>query len=631
MTIPEQSAGREEQVEWVEKPEPEAAGRLRAAGYGRLSALLARRGARTEAEAESFLRPHRRDLHDPFLLRGMEEAVERVLAVCSDRGTVAIVGDYDVDGVTGCALLTAVLRSLDAEVVPILPDRLKEGFGFRVVHVEKAKSAGAALIVTVDCGATSHEAVEEAIRQDMNVVVTDHHSAGGGLPTRAIQVNPRLNPRQDGRDRPLRDLCGVGLAFKLAVAVLGRSGRDVPLASLLRVACLGTIADVVPLVGENRVIAALGLQALPESPSPGLRALMRVALPRRRASDGRVRRVSSADVAFRLGPRLNAAGRLKSAKLALDLLLTRDRLKAYRLARELDDLNRERQATERKVVREARTLLARGVLLARDGDKAGRLAKKLDDLNRERQATEREVVREAKALLTDGRRPGILMAWNEEWHGEWHRGVLGIAAGRLAREFHRPVVLLEVDGASAVGSGRSISGVDLYSFMAGFRGRMERFGGHPQAIGLTVEVSELEALKEDMEAAADWPSELLVRRREYELDLAPEQVGPDLLGQLERLEPHGEANRRPLIRLHPLERIGRVLKFGNDHLKLQVRRAGSRGSESSRSVQLLGWGWGRREEMFDGSFEVLGALEWDDYSRGPVVRIEDVRPIAEDP
>ena len=613
MTIPEQGAGRGEQAVWVKKPEPEAAGRLRAAGYGRLSALLARRGARTEAEAESFLRPHRRDLHDPFLLRGMEEAVERVLAVCRDRGTVAIVGDYDVDGVTGCALLYAVLRSLDADVVPILPDRLKEGFGFQDVHVEEAKSAGAALIVTVDCGATSHEAVEEAIRQDMNVVVTDHHSAGGGLPPRAIQVNPR----QDGRDHPLRDLCGVGLAFKLAQAVLRRSGREVPLASLLRVACLGTIADVVPLVGENRVIAALGLQALPKSPSPGLQELMRVALPRRLGLDGRIRRVSSADVAFQLGPRLNAAGRLERADLALDLLLTKDRAEA------------------------------------------GRLANKLDDLNRERQATERKVVREAKALLTDGRSPGILMAWSEEWH----RGVLGIAAGRLAREFHRPVILLGVDGASAVGSGRSIPRIDLHSFMDGFRERMERFGGHPQAIGLTAKVSELEDLKAEMEEAADWPPERLVRRREYELDLAPEQVGPDLLRRLEQLEPHGEANRRPLIRLGPLERIGRVEKFGRvekwraadhrrgreapcpgrvaqgPHLKLWVRRAGSRRLDSSRPVQLLGWGWGRREERFDGVFEVLGALEWDDYPRDRgiarnrrlVVRIEDVRPFVEDP
>lgn len=579
MTVPEQGAGREEQVEWVEKPVPEAAGRLLAAGYGPLAALLARRGVETEAEAESFLRPHCRGLHDPFLLRGMDAAVDRVLAVCRNRGTVAVVGDYDADGVSACALLTAVLRALGAKVVPILPNRLTEGYGFRIVQVEKAKRAGAALIVTVDCGTTSNEAVEEALRQGMDVVVTDHHVAGNGFPPGAVLVNPR----QDGCTYPFPHLCGAGLAFKLAQAVLRRSGRKEPLAALLRVACLGTIADVVPLLGENRVIAALGLQALPKSRSPGLRALMRVA-----RVDGAV---SSTEVAFRLGPRLNAAGRLASADLALRLLLTRDSAEADRLALELDSLNRRRQAEERKVTQQARE------------------------------------------LLTEGRRSGILMAWSPEWH----RGVVGIAAGRLTRDFHRPVILLEVEGDWGVGSGRSIPGVDLHSFMAGFEARMKRFGGHPQAVGLSVKVSELPALKADMEQAAVWPATVLARRREYELDLDPEQVEPGLVRQLERLEPHGEANRRPLIRLRPLERSGPVREFGGDHVKLRVRRAGSRGSGSGRrsgsgrTVQLLGWGWQKRRHRFDGCFEVLGELEWDHYSRGPAVRVEDVRPAASGP
>ena len=574
MTVTEQDARREQRVEWVEKPVPEAAGHLQAAGYGTLAALLARRGVATAADAETFLEPHRRGLHDPFLLRGMEAATERVLAVCRDRGTIAVVGDYDADGVSACALLTAVLGALNAEVVPILPNRLTEGYGFQLVQVRKAKRAGASLIVTVDCGTTSNEAVEEAIRQGMDVVVTDHHLPGSDFPSRAIQVNPL----QDGCTYPFRDLCGAGLAFKLAQALFRRSGREEPLAALLRVACLGTITDVVPLVGENRVIAALGLQALAKSRSPGLRALMRVA-----RVEGAV---SSTEVAFRLGPRLNAAGRLASADLALDLLLARDRVQAARLAAQLDSLNRQRQAEERKVVE---------------------------------QATE--------VLSADDRRPGILVAWSPEWH----RGVVGIAAGRLARELHRPVILLGVEGETGAGSGRSIPRLDLHSFMAGFKARMERFGGHPQAIGLSVKVSELPALKADLEAAAHWRAELLVRRREYELDLPPERVGLGLLRQLAQLEPHGEANRRPLIRLRPLERSGPVREFGNDHVKLRVRRAGSRGSDTGSPLQLLGWGWRKRKASFDGLFEVLGELEWDRYADGPVVRVEDARPIADDP
>lgn len=566
--------GRTDATEWLEEATPEAAGALLEAGYGLLAAPLARRGVGTPSEADAFLAPHRRGLHDPFLLHGMEEAVERLRRACRDRRTVAIVGDYDVDGVSACALLTAVLRALDAEVVPILPNRLTEGYGFQTLQVEKAHRAGASLIVTVDCGTTSAGAVLAAMERGIDVIVTDHHVAGGDFPSQAIQINPL----QDDCSYPFRHLCGAGLAFKLAQGLLRRSGRDEPLAALLRIACLGTIADVVPLVGENRVIAALGLRALSEARSPGLRALMRVA----RVAGA----VSSTEVAFRLGPRINAAGRLADAGLALRLLLTRDSAEAERLAGELDALNRNRQAEERRVVKQATELFA------------GR-----DPL------------------------PGILVAWSPEWH----RGVVGIAAGRLAREFHRPVILLGVDGDTGTGSGRSIPHLDLHSFVAGFRHRTTRFGGHPQAIGLSVAVSDLPDLKSAMEESAEWPPDVLVRRRRYELELSAEQIGTRLYEELARLEPHGEGNRRPLIRLGPLKRVGPPRVFGEDHVKLRVRTACGGGAEAGSPVWLLGWGFKDRAAGLDGSFEVLGALEWDSYQGGPVVRIEDARRIAQAP
>lgn len=560
-------------AEWLEKPTPEAAEALMEAGYGLLAAPLARRGVSTPSEADAFLAPHRRDLHDPFLLHGMEEAVERLGTACRDRGTVAVVGDYDVDGVSACALVTAVLRALGAHVVPILPNRLTEGYGFQVLQVEKAHRAGASLIVTVDCGTTSAGAVLAAVDRGIDVIVTDHHVVGGDFPPQAIQINPL----QDDCRYPFRHLCGAGLAFKLAQGVLRRSGREEPLAALLRIACLGTIADVVPLVGENRAIAALGLRALSEARSPGLRALMRVA---RIAGS-----VSSTEVAFRLGPRINAAGRLADASLALRLLLTRDPAEADRLAGELDALNRSRQTEERRVVKQAAELFA-----ARDP------------------------------------LPGILVAWSPDWH----RGVVGIAAGRLAREFHRPVILLGVDGDTGTGSGRSIPHLDLHSFVAGFRDRTTRFGGHPQAIGLSVAVSELPDLKSAMEETAEWPPAVLVRRREYELGLSAEQIGSDLYAELARLEPHGEGNRRPMIRLGPLERVGPLREFGEDHVRLRVRAPGGEGAKGGRSVWLLGWGWKERAASLSGRFEVLGALEWDSYQGGPVMRIEDARPIGND-
>ena len=564
---------RTDATEWIGKPTPENAEALADAGYGLLAAPLARRGVGTPSEADAFLAPHRRDLHDPFLLYGMEEAVERLRRVCRDRGTVAVVGDYDVDGVTACALLTAVLRAIGARVVPILPNRLTEGYGFQTLQVEKADRAGASLIVTVDCGTTSSRAVLAAIDRGIDVIVTDHHVVGSDFPSQAIQINPL----QDDCGYPFRDLCGAGLAFKLAQGVLRRSGREEPLAALLRIACLGTIADVVPLVGENRVIAALGLRALSEARSPGLRALMRVA-----RIGGTV---SSTEVAFRLGPRINAAGRLADAGLALRLLLTRDSEEADRLAGELDTLNRNRQVEERRVVKQAAEIFAA-----------------LDPL------------------------PGILVAWSPEWH----RGVVGIAAGRLAREFHRPVILLGVEGDTGTGSGRSIPHLDLHSFVAGFQHRTTRFGGHPQAIGLSVAVSELPDLKSAMEETAEWPPAVLRRRREYELELSAEQIDAELYAELARLEPHGEGNRRPLIRLGPLERVGPLREFGQDHVKLRVRAARGEGSQGGRPVWMLGWGWKERTASLDGRFEVLGALEWDSYQGGPVVRMEDARPFGSD-
>lgn len=564
---------RTDAAEWIGKPTPENAEALAEAGYGLLAAPLARRGVGTPSEADAFLAPHRRDLHDPFLLYGMEEAVERLRRVCRDRGTVAVVGDYDVDGVTACALLTAVLRAVGASVVPILPNRLTEGYGFQTLQVEKADRAGASLIVTVDCGTTSSRAVLAAIDRGIDVIVTDHHVVGSDFPSQAIQINPL----QDDCGYPFRHLCGAGLAFKLAQGVLRRSGREEPLAALLRIACLGTIADVVPLVGENRVIAALGLRALSEARSPGLRALMRVA----RVGGS----VSSTEVAFRLGPRINAAGRLADAGLALRLLLTRDSEEADRLAGELDTLNRNRQVEERRVVKQAAELFA-----------------------------------------TRDPLPGILVAWSPEWH----RGVVGIAAGRLAREFHRPVILLGVEGDTGTGSGRSIPHLDLHSFVAGFQHRTTRFGGHPQAIGLSVAVSELPDLKSAMEERAEWPPAVLMRRREYELELSAEQIDTELYAELARLEPHGEGNRRPLIRLGPLERVGPLREFGQDHVKLRVRAARGEGSQGGRPVWMLGWGWKERTASLDGRFEVLGALEWDSYQGGPVVRIEDARPFGSD-
>src|SRR5215210_2399263 len=330
-------------MEWVAVEVPGAAADLERAGFPSwLAVALARRGVIDPASAERFLNPTLEQLHDPFLLAGMEEAVERLIRARTDNERIAIVGDYDVDGVTSTALLLAVLAACGMEAVAVLPHRLREGYGFQPVHVERAKELGCRLIVTADCGSSSATAVEHAFAAGIGVLITDHHLPGCELPPGTLHINPH----QSHCTYPFRDLAAVGLALKLCLALASRCGRTIDPARLLRIACLGTIADLVPLHGENRVIAALGLRALAEPRSEGLKALIK--------QSGVKPPFSAADVGYRLGPRLNAAGRLDNAEKALELLMSRDPKRAMELAVELDAWNRERQMEELKVVDGAR-------------------------------------------------------------------------------------------------------------------------------------------------------------------------------------------------------------------------------------------------------------------------------------
>jgi single-stranded-DNA-specific exonuclease len=553
-------------VEWVAAPVPESAASLERAGVPAwLAALLARRGVADSQGAERFLHPSLDQLHDPFLLAGMEEAVARLLAARDRKETVAVVGDYDVDGISSTALLLAVFTACGIAAKAILPHRLREGYGFQPVHVERARDLGCGLIVTADCGSSSVEAVEAALAAGIGVVITDHHLPGCELPAGALHINPW----QARCTYPFRDLAAVGLAFKLSLALALRCGRPLDPDPLLRIACLGTIADLVPLHGENRVIAALGLRALAGAKSHGLKALIQ--------QSGMKPPFSAADVGFRIGPRINAAGRLHDPERALELLLSRDPGRAAALAAELDGWNRERQTAETLVVEEARRQFA------------------------------------GRSPL-----PPILVAWSESWH----KGVVGVAAGRGAKELHRPVVLLGVEGEKATGSGRSVPGLELHGFLSAWKERMERFGGHAQAVGLTVAVERLEELRREWEeAGAAWPAELLARRVEYEMHLPPLAVTPGLLAQLAALEPFGQGNPRPLLRTGPLRIEGEPRAFGKGHLSARAR------GEDGARVELVGWRWGERAGSLRGSFEVLACVEDDSYRGGPVLRLVDSRPV----
>jgi len=530
--------------------------------------LLASRGIRDAGEARDFFAPSLSGCPDPFRMKGMESAVEALVGVARRGETVVVFGDYDVDGVTAVAQLRAVFRSLGARSVPFLPHRVKDGYGlkpetFRKVFAEHRPRA----IVTVDCGITAVEAVAEAAAAGVAVVITDHHLPPDVLPAGAAVVNPR----QPGCEYPFKELCGAGIAFKIAQAIIRREKLTLSETSLVKVAALGTIADIVPLVGENRAIVSAGLAALADPRAPGLKALL--------AESGIAGRApTSEEIGFRVGPRLNAAGRIDDADLALSVFEERDPGRAAAIASRLSERNGERQGHERRVVSEARErILGRG----------------------------------------DPASEGILI---ESGPG-WPRGVLGIAASRLAREFHRPVLLFALDGERAVGSGRSIPGVSLHGILSELRDHFVEFGGHAQACGATI--------REDRFAEFEERARALFRERLggstegpklfYDAELPLAAVGDELVAELDRFEPHGEGNPRPLFVARGL--TGKALR--------PVGERGTRGRVAGGGVERRAIAWGLADAWqacgdrpFDAAFHVRRDL----YFGGLELELVDLRP-----
>ena len=483
------------------------------------ASILVRRGYAEPAAARAFLAGEL-EPHDPFLLGDMEVACERIRAAI-DRGTrICVHGDYDVDGICATALTVLTLRALGADVGWHLPSRFDEGYGLSGQTLSRLAADGYGLVVTVDCGITAVDEVAAAARDGLEVIVTDHHRPGDALPE-----CPLVATRPSSY--PFPELCGTGVALKLAQALLGVGAEDAR--RHLDLVALATIADVVPLVDENRSLAIAGLRALARTQKPGLQALMRVAGVDPATVDAR-------GVGFRLAPRINAAGRLGHPRAALDLLLTDDEAEAARLARELERLNRERQAVEERIVREA-------------------------------------VERVGSWSEADRRRPAYVLA-----DDGWHEGVIGIVASRLVERFHRPVVLVAGTGDAWKGSGRSIAAFDLHAGLAACASLLERFGGHRAAAGLSIRPERLPEFAAAFAAAAEGTLS--------EADLVPmtqvDAVLPSrtsltlsLCEELARLAPFGLGNPEVTL-LAPGCELAELARVGDGrHLRFRVRRDGA--------------------------------------------------------
>ncbi|WP_300672211.1 single-stranded-DNA-specific exonuclease RecJ [Desulfoluna sp.] len=467
--------------------------------------LLVARGHGTPEAARTFLSPSLAGLRPPHRLFGMDTAVERLIRAITHDEMIFICGDYDADGITSTALLVTFLQSTGAKVGWHLPHRVSDGYGFHASQVtEHAHPAGAKVIITVDCGSTSFEAVEAAKSCGIDVIITDHHTTGDTLPE-ALAI---INPKQPACESGMQDLAGVGVAFYLAVA-LRKGLRDINhwgkkgepnLKALCDMVALGTIADIVPLTGENRILTRAGLDMINQKTRPGIVSLLT-------ASKVTAQEVGAEDIAFRLAPRINAAGRMDNAQVGLDLMLATSQKQAAPIAKELCRLNTQRQDTEAQIFEEI-----------------------VDYIN------------ESPGLLD---RKSFVLAKNG-----WHPGVLGIVASRVVREYGKPAFVISVDARGlGKGSGRSIPGVDLYQALKSTADTLERFGGHRQAAGLQLQASRIVEFHRRLEAhlSESTTDDDYITTLPADARLPLSEITPALIDELETLAPFGEGNREPLF------------------------------------------------------------------------------------
>lgn len=492
-----------------------------------LSQLLLNRGITEVAHAQAFLTPSLHDLRDPYTMLGMDRAVARVLTALQQRETLTVYGDYDVDGVTGTALLLTFFRELGFDVPYYIPERSSEGYGLNTAAMHHLADNGVHLLITVDCGITAVEEIALARTLGIDTIITDHHQPPDVLP----DAYALLNPHQPSCPYPNKDLCGVGVVFKFITALRAAlreanllTDRLPNLKRHLDLAALGTIADVTPLRDENRVLVAFGLHEITHTRKIGVQAL-------RRVSQREGKTANAGEVGFQLAPRLNASGRLGSAAHGVALLTASDPQEATRLAHVLDEVNQERRNLQRAI---------------------------------------EDTVHDRIVRQYSGRPPAAIVLGDPSWH----HGVVGIVAARIAETYHRPTILLQIEDNSARGSGRSIPAFNLYQGLQHCARWLQRFGGHKYAAGLTMDVSQLPFLQEDLIRFADetLTSDDLEPTLHLDMYVRLADITADFMEHLARFAPHGAGNPAPLLGVQGVRIISPVRALGQQkqHARFRV-------------------------------------------------------------
>jgi single-stranded-DNA-specific exonuclease len=514
-----------------------------------IAELLVSRGVQTAAEAEAFLHPQISHLLNPYTMLGMAQAVARIQAAVERREPILIYGDYDVDGTTAIVLLKTAIEMLGGIVRFHVPHRIRDGYGMQAEVLATAAQEGVRLVISVDGGIRAFAAAEMAERLSLDLIITDHHlpeqlAASGSRLPRALAI---LNPNQADCPYACKHLCGAGIAFKLSQALLeardvGRA-RDKILPSFLKMLAIATVADAVPLLGENRVFLSIGLDQLRRPVNPGLRHLIELA-----DLDPARRRLTATDLAFRLAPRINAAGRMDVATDVVDLFTTRDPLRARELAEKLDRLNGDRRQAEAGVLEQI-----------------------------ERRLEAEAVFAGARCLVIDGE--------------GWHRGILGILASRVVDRRQRPAIVIARENGEAHGSGRSLPGFHLLNAIESCHELFTRFGGHAHAVGFSLPSDRVPELRQRLEAWSERHGTFEAPGLNCHALLPLNQINPALWGWLRRLEPFGMDNEEPVFVAHNLRVAAPIRNFKDRHVQMRLAQGTS---ATSSSFSALGWDWAER-------------------------------------
>jgi single-stranded-DNA-specific exonuclease len=555
-------------MRWTLNPKPETSEIKRLASElkvnGLVAQLLLQRGISTYGEAKRFFRPQLNDLHDPFLMKDMDIAVARIEKAIEDHENILVYGDYDVDGTTAVALLSSYLLERYPNVATYIPDRYGEGYGVSLQGIDFAEDNGFSLIIALDCGVKAIDQVAYAKEKGIDFIICDHHRPGDTLPN-AIAV---LDPKRDDCTYPYDELCGCGVGFKLIQALATRKGQTIEdLIPYLDLVATAIGADIVPITGENRVLAFYGLKVINSAPRAGFRAIV---------EQVKKQELTITDVVFIIAPRINAAGRMEHGQHAVDLLTETDLEQARKLAAGIEKYNHDRKSLDQEITEEA--------------------------------------LQQIRKNKEEDRCTSVV------YHETWHKGVIGIVASRLTETFYRPTLVFTKSGDKLAASARSVKGFDVYNALEGCADCIEQFGGHKYAAGLTLLEEQYDAFKAKFEKVVSEtiPPELLIPEQRIDAMIALRDITPKLMRILKQFAPFGPGNMTPVFMATGVQDTGYGKGVGEDgkHLKLAVIQKGTViSSRAERPIGAIGFNLGDRLPLvkngkrFDIAF-TLDENEW---------------------